>query len=474
MKTLIQYFPKKAFIHLILLVIAFKLNAQIDLNAYQNVKNLYGNLKEVSNSSKFLFGQEFFNSYSWNGGNHENETISDCYEVTGKHPAVLGQDFLYYIYKDTTEKRKHLEAAKKAYKYGCVITFDFHMPGMYGKSYEYSSADKYLMYKIGNNSYNEVTWFKKELQKVVNIINNELQMPVVLRLFHEMNGDWFWWGTKAYGGSTSYKKMFQLAVNYIKDRTNYVLLAWSPNYTWTTTYYPGNSYVDIIGLDLYDQGTTYLKPSLSTMVNQLSLMTDYAKLNNKVPVFSETGNRIGSADKYPDWWLNVYNSIQANVKAKRIAWMLTWINVQWPNSTSTQVPFTPHKNSTTLAKSKFYSFINQSNLMMYTDAKLHNMYDESPFKSAEIDNITEIENPFNNILVYPNPSKDGNFKVNFTSMNDKEVRIQVTDLLGRLVFEKSNITDNSFPLCLSHIGKGFYIINISNEDINKSIKVLIE
>jgi len=104
------------------------LSAQIDPGATQTVKYLYGNLKEVAFDTKgILFGQEFFNSYSWYGGNHEDENRSDCKDVTGVHPAVLGQDFHYYLYKSSDEKRKHKEAALKAYQLGCVVTFDFHM-----------------------------------------------------------------------------------------------------------------------------------------------------------------------------------------------------------------------------------------------------------------------------------------------------------------------------------------------------------
>jgi mannan endo-1,4-beta-mannosidase len=452
-------------------ILNLTLTAQIDSDADQTVKNLYGNLKELTRIPNILFGQEFFNSYSWINGNHEDETFSDCQSVANEHPGVLGQDFHYYIYKDATEMRKHSEAAKYAYSIGCVITFDFHMSGKYGGSYKYSAADKYLIYNIGNNndSYGEVTWFKNELEKLINIVNNELKFPIVLRLFHEMNGNWFWWGSNAYGGSTSYKKFYQFAVNYIKSRTNYVLFAWSPNYPWTTSYYPGNSYVDIIGLDMYDQGTTSSYPSLTTMVSQLSSMTDYAIANGKIPVFSETGNRVGSPDNYPDWWLKVYNSIQGNSKAKRIAWMLTWINTNWGS-----YPYIPYLQSSATAKSKFCSFISQPNILMQADAKLRNMYDLSSYKSAEIKQ-EPVDNESVKLSVYPNPSKDGNFSVNLSFLDGHFVKIVITDRIGRQILNRYNILcDGVYNISMPKMKKGIYLLSISGDYSSFTQKVIIQ
>jgi mannan endo-1,4-beta-mannosidase len=197
------------------------------------------------------------------------------------------------------------------------------------------TGDQFLMYNIGQNinTYGEVTWFKGQLDQAISVIN-ELQIPIVFRLLHEMNGSWFWWGNQAAGGSSSYKKMYQLAVDYIKARTNYALFAWSPNYPFNsgvypgTNYYPGNQYVDVVGLDMYDINTNSGQP-FSTMVNELTALSDFAWNNNKVPVFAEVGNRVNGPNDYPYWWYNLEDYIQGGARSYKVAWMLTWVNQGW-------------------------------------------------------------------------------------------------------------------------------------------------
>ena len=340
-------------------------------------KTLLNNLQNVAfNQKQMMFGQEFFNSYSWPNTNHEDETYSNCKGVTGEHPAVLGQDFHYYIYKTADEKRKHKEAALWAYNNGCVVTFDYHVKSKYHDGMDYQSSDQYLMYNIGegNDAYGEVTWFNQQLQQCIDIINGDLKFPIVFRLFHEMNGNWFWWGSNSYGGSTSYKKVYQRAVNYIKARTNYVIFAWSPNYPFDTNYYPGNSYVDIMGLDMYDIGQSN-SPSAQNMIDALTTLSDYAYNNNKVPVFAETGNRKNGCNADPYWWGWMTDQIYNSNRAWKVAWVLTWINVNWGGGPSSDPTYCPYESSTSTAKTQFTNFRNSSSKMWFKkEANSYGMY----------------------------------------------------------------------------------------------------
>ena len=455
----------------ILSVAAFTcLHAQVDLTATQSVKNLYGNLKEVAWDTKdILFGQEFFNSYSWATGNHEDENFSDCQQVTGQHPGVLGQDFHYYIYKDATEKRKHKEAALRAYALGCVVTFDFHMYSKYHNSTDYAPGDQYLMYNIGNNidTYGEVTWCKSELDKIITVINSDLNIPIVLRLFHEMNGGWFWWGTQAYGGAAAYNKFYQFASTYIKDRTNNVLFAWSPNYPWNTSYYPGNSYVDVVGLDMYDIGTSQ-GPTMDVMVSQLTSVSDFAWTNNKIPVFAETGNRVDSPDTWAYWWYNVNEKLQASNRAWKVAWMLTWINVNWGN-----VPYVAHNGSSATAKTALTSFANMSTILMQPEALSRNMYNTSYLKSARL--YADIDdNGAKKVLIYPNPVSSDLLTVDLQKLKSIAVNVSITDILGRNIYNKLTKNEDLHRISVSELSKGVFFVKISAEGYNETQKIIIQ
>ncbi|NUQ81829.1 MAG: T9SS type A sorting domain-containing protein [Bacteroidetes bacterium] len=423
--------------------------AQVDAQATQETKNLYANLKKVAfNGKNILFGQEFFNSYSWSGGNHENEDVSDVKTVAGVHPAVLGQDFHYYLYKSADERRKHKEAAIKAKALGCVVTFDFHIYSKYHNSSEYADADRYLMYNIGegNNAYGEVTWLNQQLDQVLTVLNTDLKIPVVVRLFHEMNGNWFWWGTKAFGGAASYKKLYQYAVNYLKARTNYALFAWSPNYPFDTSYYPGNSYVDVIGLDMYDQGTGS-GPSFDVMVSQLTAVSDYAYSNGKIPVFAETGNRINSPDSWPWWWYNVNEKIQASNRAWKVAWMLTWINQPWGNP-----PYTAHAGSSAQAKTAFNDFKNMPSTLFQAEALALKLY-ATPTAKTEAEEEGPSPSGFILLGSYPNPFNPSTH-IRYQLPARMAVQVQVFDVTGRLIADLVNGEQEAGPQEVSFNASG--------------------
>jgi beta-mannanase len=105
--------------------------------------------------------------------------------------------------------------------------------------------------------------------------------PIVIRLAHEFNGNWYPYGagfgtkTETTGTNkkgetaTEFKEWWQRLVG-IKNEVvcPKVSIAWNPN-TWggasqvdPSTYYPGDAYVDYVGLDSYmDAGTTARQPS---------------------------------------------------------------------------------------------------------------------------------------------------------------------------------------------------------------------
>ena len=91
--------------------------------------------------------------------------------------------------------------------------------------------------------------------------------PVLMRLFNEMNGDWC--NYSAYHTSRDPDVYIRL-YHYIVDKFNAagvdnVIWIWNPNersypnFLWNCEelYYPGNNYVDVVGLTGYNNGTYY-------------------------------------------------------------------------------------------------------------------------------------------------------------------------------------------------------------------------
>jgi mannan endo-1,4-beta-mannosidase len=106
-----------------------------------------------------------------------------------------------------------------------------------------------LLYKQWIKQVDEIAAFLKQLQQA--------KVPVLWRPYHEMNGDWFWWGGRHEGKYTTaalYKQIFNRMVNYHK--LNNLVWIWSvdrpsqPGREFVK-YYPGTQYIDILAIDIY-------------------------------------------------------------------------------------------------------------------------------------------------------------------------------------------------------------------------------
>ncbi len=75
--------------------------------------------------------------------------------------------------------------------------------------------------------------------------------PIFLRFASEMNGDWVKWN----GNPELYKQKFQLVSKIMKEEAPNVAMVWVPNSAPIpdiTKYYPGDSAVDWVGVNMYN------------------------------------------------------------------------------------------------------------------------------------------------------------------------------------------------------------------------------
>ncbi len=84
----------------------------------------------------------------------------------------------------------------------------------------------------------------------------DAHVPIIWRPYHEMNGDWFWWGGRQgqYSTIRLYRQLFSRLVTYHK--LNNLIWLWSVDRPGTqarrfSNFYPGNDFYDIAGLDVY-------------------------------------------------------------------------------------------------------------------------------------------------------------------------------------------------------------------------------
>lgn len=87
--------------------------------------------------------------------------------------------------------------------------------------------------------------------------------PLLLRFAHEMNGNWYPWDGQHNGGAGIYREAWIYIYNVKSElKADNVSLVWcvnntdQPNESWNTieAYYPGDQYVDWVGMDGYNWG----------------------------------------------------------------------------------------------------------------------------------------------------------------------------------------------------------------------------
>ena len=108
--------------------------------------------------------------------------------------------------------------------------------------------------------------------------------------------------------------------------------------------YPGDDYVDILGLDnYYDLESHWNKAPVEKqkkdLIKSLELVVGLAEERNKIPALTETG-----LDKLenPNWWMDrLLAGINANEQTRKIAWVLVWRNANRENEGNDHF-HTPH------------------------------------------------------------------------------------------------------------------------------------
>ena len=125
-------------------------------------------------------------------------------------------------------------------------------------NYMNEASDKGLAVEFALNCLYEgtdiqnITSKQGNLQEISNIFKNYPDMPIYLRFGAEFDV----WSNQA--NPESYKKAFKYVADFFHTRNPNVAIVWSPNqvsgwYINTDDFYPGDSYVDWVGVSLYSQ-----------------------------------------------------------------------------------------------------------------------------------------------------------------------------------------------------------------------------
>ena len=320
-------------------------------------RRLYQNLKSFSDEG-VMFGMANPTTISYKGGpKNQKITQSDCQDITGSHPAFHESDFMWY--RDPGGKsfmKTDLQALKEAWDRGALIGYCWHLRGpqsdsFYARQDGEFTADQNLVKKIVNGPVDRkqnssLDWLLSLLDTLVIPIFQEIESPVLFRPFHEMNGNWFWWGRDNCSPG-EYQELFRITVDYLrKQGVDNVLYVWSPDTKAAFEYYPGHNYVDVVGMDIYEPCIAPGK-SRDKVVSLLRDISRFAAAHDKVAAWTETGLRkkkdlFRYPEVYPGFWTkNVLEVIKNDSLTQQIAYVMSWYSADWQNDGTGQfyVPY---------------------------------------------------------------------------------------------------------------------------------------
>jgi len=218
-----------------------------------------------SGEKRILSGQ--FTDY----GPAANLALCDqAFKQTGHWPAMIGLD-----YADYSEGQHRLETAtvnRLAIEYarqGGLVTISAHLPNPAnprGGGLRDKGVDLDTLLQEGHENHRR--WME-ELDILANGLNElkEAGVVVLWRPFHEMNGNWFWWGGRPgeHGSAALYRQLYDRFVQV--EHLNNLVWVWNVNSPGGNAgpidaFYPGAERADVVTMDIY----SHLLPNMQSEV----------------------------------------------------------------------------------------------------------------------------------------------------------------------------------------------------------------
>jgi hypothetical protein len=165
--------------------------------------------------------------------------------------------------------------------------------------------------------------------------------PVLIRILHEFNGDWYpWCISKNENQPWLYIEAYKRIVNFFKHhQVNNAKFVWCPNsmsipqepWNYIMDAYPGDDFVDFVGLDIYngagESGTPLWRSFRKEAIENYYLLTE--KLPHKPLIICEVASRErlpkepASAEDKAGWIAQMAEALSTDLSKVRL---VVWFN----------------------------------------------------------------------------------------------------------------------------------------------------
>jgi hypothetical protein len=142
----------------------------------------------------------------------------------------------------------------EAYERGGVITLSWHLNNPLTGKTAWDPAPGTVASILPGGEKNDLykTWLDKVARFLLALKGKHGEyIPIIFRPFHELNGDWFWWGGKNCTPD-ELKQLYQFTESYLRDKKNVhsLLYAYNTDKFYSKDEYlkryPGDEWVDLI------------------------------------------------------------------------------------------------------------------------------------------------------------------------------------------------------------------------------------
>ena len=294
-------------------------------DATEGAVKLYNFLKE-NYGSKTISGVQ---TGDMTGSLKTQLDVKAVYDTSDKYPALVGLDLLMATGHQSDESwfmsytENSIKIAEELWKEGGIPAFTWHWKVgkdsvFYTKDTNFDFTKGFLS---GTTTWDTSTETYKLLVADIDKISKHFQrlqtqgIAAIWRPIHEAAGGWFWWGSK---GAEAYKALYALVYDRMVNTNGLKNLIWVWNierdpaigYDYKAlngAWYPGDEYVDIIGVDIYNSAFDY-----NSNVNSYNKIVSEMG-TDKIIALTENGPIVTPDNMEKDkavwsWWMPWYET----------------------------------------------------------------------------------------------------------------------------------------------------------------------
>jgi mannan endo-1,4-beta-mannosidase len=232
----------------LLLLVSRVRGAPADPDAWPEAGQILAYLESLPSreDTRVVSGQFLGYGFEYQSGYQQD--IVGLHTATGAWVAMVGTD---YAFSDGTAYTLTNGTLMDYWNAGGLVTIGYHIP---------DPGASNLAELIDNGSAYYATWISRLdwiAERLAHLRDNGV--VVLWRPFHEMNGNWFWYGA---ANTADFVALWRHMFDYFTGTKGLHNLLWvyapddGPGNV--TAYYPGDSHVDIVGLDNYNYNSATL------------------------------------------------------------------------------------------------------------------------------------------------------------------------------------------------------------------------